>query len=1155
MLTMPAGYFNAIQQTNRTMDVYVVINGTTYTSDQITELYFSHGVISDVYSVGDTPSAYLRCQITGIPRATALDTKKIEPYIGVEVSGVLTYLKVGVFYIEETERDMDLTTVHAMDKMVQLETEYVPSGSISTYPALISSVLADVLIGQSYSITLPSYLTSYTVPKLEKRTKRQMLGFIAALCGGFAYVDRSTEQFKIKVPSNSPSSASVQTITGDTYFTYTAEDNQITISGVNLTDGTTTWTGGTSSGFVLDVYSPMAKSTIATNVYNQISATPMISFESEYTGNPALEIGDSITFTEYFDETTEITKYLNVGAIELTYRTGLIGTLKNSGEGKTKNSYQTNGNYLSAIQVAQNTANNAFTSANGKNTVYYQTTAPAGTDFNVGDTWFDTDDGNRIYEWDGSAWAAVQFGTNAIANLAITNALIATGTIQYAKIGSVDAGTISVGQINADRIGANTITTNKLAVINPNLVSDVDSFEQFNGIEPYGAKGSLSTCIVTDEQTYHGLYSLKTISSAVNSYKYLADQKLKLNNSNGWIKLNAGKRYILSCFVKTTSATATGAQLVLNTREGKTSTALEAFTASDTVAAADGWKRIYVVTTALTGTSPFGIFYVRNVASGTTLYWDAIQVEELSSTNTTTPIQPSPFTPGGQGTINASNITAGTISADYIKGGQLTVGGVSNQWSTFEVLDQLGLTQFFIDNSMIQITNRDGFAIFDVLNLNSYGSQVGTIKIMNLQTDYSAKLYSEGYDGTTYLTPTLELYTSPNNGSYAGIKFSDNYTDNYLQWGMLRYTHVDGQSYGSGNAFIFEGNQSSAAGGLSIVMKDTKLIPQVDNTGVVGNASYTWANGNFNLLTVGTLTANNLLPATDNIGTVGSAALTWNSGQFTDFTVNNLLTTNAMAITTTSVIANLNADRVDSLHASDFFRGNISIGSGADLNTLTTVGTYYCATTAVAQTVTNNPFSTGTSSSMMAFSLTVERHAAYKQTLSFYATTNYSTWIRNQYSGTWGTWRQIVTDDGIPDLSAYSNASINIGTGITTTSSVIQIGNGWGNINVSGGNATQTSYLQVQSDGLVYVQTLKNHAQGTASIIPSAANTPTALSVTFPTGRFDGTPSVVVSARTSVPGTQVTGIGVLSESTASCTIWLTRTNTASTGVAWIASKL
>ena len=56
----------------------------------------------------------------------------------------------------------------------------------------------------------------------------------------------------------------------------------------------------------------------------------------------------------------------------------------------------------------------AQTSADGKNTVFYQATQPPTTGRKTGDTWFKTDDGNKVYRWNGTAWAAMPFGAGAI---------------------------------------------------------------------------------------------------------------------------------------------------------------------------------------------------------------------------------------------------------------------------------------------------------------------------------------------------------------------------------------------------------------------------------------------------------------------------------------------------------------------------------------------------------------------------------------------------------------------------------------------------------------------------------------------------------------------------------------------------------------------
>ena len=78
---------------------------------------------------------------------------------------------------------------------------------------------------------------------------------------------------------------------------------------------------------------------------------------------------------------------------------------------------------------------------------------------------------------------------------------------------------------------------------------------------------------------------------------------------------------------------------------------------------------------------------------------------------------------------------------------------------------------------------------------------------------------------------------------------------------------------------------------------------------------------------------------------------------------------------------------------------------------------------------------------------------------------------------------------------------------------------------------------------------------GTVSIVPSAANTPTSVAVTFPAGRFTATPIVVAIPHTSAPGTQVTGVGISDRSASGCTIVGTRTSTTSFTVGWIAIQV
>jgi hypothetical protein len=98
----------------------------------------------------------------------------------------------------------------------------------------------------------------------------------------------------------------------------------------------------------------------------------------------------------------------------------------------------------------------------------------------------------------------------------------------------------------------------------------------------------------------------------------------------------------------------------------------------------------------------------------------------------------------------------------------------------------------------------------------------------------------------------------------------------------------------------------------------------------------------------------------------------------------------------------------------------------------------------------------------------------------------------------------------------------------------------------------QSKTLDVQGDTTVDgVFTSANRVVGNITITP-VASTPTSVTVTFSTPIKAGPNGLTgqVSAQTSVPGTQVTGVSFDLLTTSSVRIWLTRTNTNPTTVSY-----
>ena len=76
----------------------------------------------------------------------------------------------------------------------------------------------------------------------------------------------------------------------------------------------------------------------------------------------------------------------------------------------------------------------AIQSADGKTTNYYSPEPPYTKDGKVGDTWFDTDDDNKMYTWDGEKWVSMQFGFNAIKDKAIGTTKIGDRAVTWEQI-------------------------------------------------------------------------------------------------------------------------------------------------------------------------------------------------------------------------------------------------------------------------------------------------------------------------------------------------------------------------------------------------------------------------------------------------------------------------------------------------------------------------------------------------------------------------------------------------------------------------------------------------------------------------------------------------------------------------------------------------
>lgn len=178
----------------------------------------------------------------------------------------------------------------------------------------------------------------------------------------------------------------------------------------------------------------------------------------------------------------------------------------------------------------------------------------------------------------------------------------------------------------------------------------------------------------------------------------------------------------------------------------------------------------------------------------------------------------------------------------------------------------------------------------------------------------------------------------------------------------------------------------------------------------VASPQYYDGTATYNIYTSKNLTISNYAP-------LASPTFTGNVTSPT-FTSTVATGTAPLTITSTTKVANLNADLLDGIDSTGFIQKAIYMPSGADFNSYTTEGEYYNSSSAEAATMVNRPTS-------LAFNLKVTKHAGYNQEVTEYsADSTFKTYRRNYYNGGWSAWYQVYHSGA--DVASFNTvASVN----------------------------------------------------------------------------------------------------------------------------------
>lgn len=344
--------------------------------------------------------------------------------ISVEFGYGNEWISRGVYNIDRPETIGSTVKIECyddMDRLNQYFKGFITQTFPVTYKALIQAICTacGVTFG-TWASGIPNTNVTALVASAfnESTTCRQVVSWILEVCGAYARINPVTHQLDCKV-WNSTGGYNLTGVKDQSIYI-----DDVTITGVraytyNTNDEYDYATAGTD-GYVVYIrdnpfVSATNKADIAAQALTNGGGGSVRPFTATIFGDPAMEAGDIVTFTDRRNNT-----YTSV-ITSLTYN--LNGTMRVSCDAKTPqdNSLDYSNPYDSAVWASISYTDNAVeeissdlqSQIDAKIETYYQNTDPSTSwtttalkNAHVGDIWHNSDT-NKSYRWGGTAWQEI----------------------------------------------------------------------------------------------------------------------------------------------------------------------------------------------------------------------------------------------------------------------------------------------------------------------------------------------------------------------------------------------------------------------------------------------------------------------------------------------------------------------------------------------------------------------------------------------------------------------------------------------------------------------------------------------------------------------------------------------------------------------------
>ncbi len=330
MYSTSSAYKTEIKKPSRSFECKITIGDRIYNNSDIVNVVIDGNIQpSDGFMIGTTVSKTL--DLTLINSGDIIySTSQVKVEIGLKIGQTIEYIPMGLFNIDDIEKTDYTTKITAFDNMIKFESAYFSSlGDNPTLTQVVNELATKT--GVQFTGGLPSY----TVKKLEGFTCREIVGYVASICGGNAVITRDGK-FTIVIPADVSLS-----IDGSNYINYKREEVKYKVGKVTCKVGEEELSKGTlgTDSMELGFENPWITNNILQDIYNKLNGFNYLGYSMKWQGDLSLDVGDIVTVTDV----KGVVRKHPVLSQKFNYTGGLTAEIGAKGENKNKNSFSSSG--------------------------------------------------------------------------------------------------------------------------------------------------------------------------------------------------------------------------------------------------------------------------------------------------------------------------------------------------------------------------------------------------------------------------------------------------------------------------------------------------------------------------------------------------------------------------------------------------------------------------------------------------------------------------------------------------------------------------------------------------------------------------------------------------------------------------------------------